>query len=115
MAPRDPSVAANSEVFRPVDARSLIVLGWCQPELNSAAVEEHLEWEEVAAIHVRAISGEGIEFLRRIERSEQAIAIPAIRVPRDGDDVAASCRPLALHANESWPQVEDQVVTFDGV
>lgn len=103
------------EVFRPVHACSLIVLGWCQPELNGAAVDEGLERKEVAAIHVRAVSREGIDFLWRVESSEQSIAIPTIRVARNGDDVAASRRPLALHANESWPQVEDQVVAFDGV
>jgi hypothetical protein len=113
--PETPKCSGELEVLRPIYACPLIVLSWCQPELNSAAVDERLEWEEVAAIQVRAISGEGINFLRRIESSEQSIAIPAIRVARDGDDVAASCRPLALHANQSWPQVEDQIVAFDGV
>ena len=43
------------------------------------------------------------------------MAVPAVRAGANDQDVAVVAGPLALHANEPTPDVEDEVVPLEGV
>ena len=54
--------------------------------------------------------GEVIDLVRRVPASDHPVRSAAIRVEAGDDDVALPRRPLALHAHQAWPQVENEVI-----
>src|SRR5206468_9986409 len=86
-----------------------------ETQLDSASPTKCRQREEVAPIGIRAVGGEGVNLIRRIEPPQQPVTVTPIRVTANDHYIAVTARPFALNSHESWSQIEDQVIALDGV
>ena len=66
---------------------------------------------EEAAIQLRAVRGDRVDLCGPVTPAAQALARATRRVATHDDDLPMTRRPLALSADESCPDIQDEVVT----
>src|SRR5437588_6904315 len=108
--PKASNCSREIEILGPIHAESLIVQSWCEPELKGSSPVYPGDRDEVTAVDVTTVSGDRVDFTLRIRTRVEATRRSAPRAARDHDNTPTKNRPLTLDANETWAQVENEVV-----
>jgi hypothetical protein len=88
----------------------LIVGSSHEPEVDRRTARHELDRQQVAAIELRAVDGEGVDFLGVVGRPDVAAGRVAAGARVDVDDPALMPARFALDAQHAIPEVEHQVV-----
>ena len=104
--------SAEFELTRPVNACLLVVPARREPELHSSPTDRKLVREEVARIEVVAVGSDDVDLVRGVLPMNQPIRPTPTPSGSNEHDIAVSIRPLALDADQSRPQVKDEVISL---
>jgi hypothetical protein len=95
---------------RHCNAGELSVLRWRQPQMGDGLACDVVDRNVEARVELGAVGSYPVDLGHRVRRAN-ATGRRVARCPRANDDHVAFARgPLALHAEQLRPEVEDQVV-----
>jgi hypothetical protein len=98
------------EVLCPVDPPALVVPRGSDSQGDRRRVFYSLDRNEVAAVEIDRVGGDGVNLPRRIPASYEAVRSTSARHARNDQHLAPSCRPFALDPEQSIIEAEDEVV-----
>jgi hypothetical protein len=81
-------------------------------ELDRPDVLKPVERQEETGIKVGAVGRERVDLVRAVAPARDPRRRASCRLAPDANHVAFEWCPLALDANESWSQIEDEVVAL---
>jgi hypothetical protein len=87
----------------------LVVSAWSDAEENLETIVEPWRFEQESLIQVRAVRGDDVDLRRAITATSQTFARATVRVAAHDDNFALERRLLAVHAQESRTDIEDEV------
>jgi hypothetical protein len=80
--------------------------------MNLAKRDKLVSGQQITLIIMGSIEGEGVKLSTVVPAVHQALRASATRVEPSRDDVPTTARPLALNAQQTGPQIENQVIPF---
>jgi hypothetical protein len=80
--------------------------------MNLTKRDELVGGQQITLIITGAIKGEGVKLSKVVPAVHQAAWASATRVEPSRDDVPTTARPLALNAQQTRPEIQNQVVPF---
>jgi hypothetical protein len=73
---------------------------------------ELLERKQIAPIELRAVRNEDVDLIGRVSLYDHPVGTTPGCVTAHDHDLAVANSPLALGANQAWPEIKDQVVAL---